>query len=221
MITLYSYFRSTAAYRVRIALQYKGIPFSTLPVNLATQEHTEARYKKENPQGRVPLLIDGDLHIGQSMAILEYLEEQYPTHPLLPKSAGDRAWVRYVTQIVVSDMHPLNNSSVLQYLENALHHSKPEILQWYFHWLTAGFDALEKVIAQKSNGQYCLHNQLTLADVCLIPQIFNAHRFGFVMDHYPTLISIYTHCTGLPFFKNASPEQQPDYVVTQSPFVSR
>lgn len=206
---LYSYPRSSAAYRVRIALNYKNLSYDIIQINLLKAEHRKQSYIDLNPQASVPTLIDGNLTLGQSAAILEYLEERYPETPLLPKAIADRAWVRYVMQIIVSDMHPLNNLGVTNYLKENLHQDKTAVLKWYFHWLTKGFDALETIIKPKS-GRFCLHDNLTFADVCLIPQIYNALRYEFDMTPYPTLLAINEHCLKMACFIKAKPENQPD-----------
>lgn len=208
---LYSYYRSTAAYRVRIALHYKRIEHELIPVDLIHEQHLNSSYSEINPQTRVPSLTDGDITIGQSMAILEYLEEKYPHPSLLPERIDERAWARYVSQIIVSDLHPLNNSGTLNYLRSTMQHSQSELLQWYHYWLRKNFDALEAIIAKKSNGQFCIGDNITIADICLIPQIYNAFRFDFAMEAYPTLLAINDHCLSLPCFAKAHPQQQPDY----------
>ncbi len=210
---LYSYYRSTAAYRVRIALNYKSIDHTIIPVNLIDDEQHHSTYKQHNPQARVPTLDTGEIQFGQSLAILEYLEETYPTPPLLPESPDERAYVRYISQIIACDMHPLNNVGTIKYLKEHLHHTQEEAMQWYFHWLKTGFTALENIIKENSyQGKCCLGDSITIADVCLIPQIYNAFRFKFSMDNYPTLMAINEYCTSLPYVVNASPEKQPDHV---------
>lgn len=209
---LYTYYRSTAAYRVRIALNYKQVPHELIPINLIENQQHDAAYKQLNPQQRVPTLIDGDLSIGQSMAMLEYLEEKYPKPSLLPKDLANRARVRYLSQIIVCDMHPLNNAGSLQFLKQEFHHSQEETMTWYFHWLRNGFDALEAIISKTSEGEYSLGKEISVADICLIPQIYNAFRFGFDMSNYPTLLAVNDHCLTLEFFDKARPENQLDYI---------
>lgn len=204
---LYTYYRSTAAYRVRIALNYKKLSYTAVPVSLIEGDQNSQAYRNLNPQGRVPTLIDGDVTLGQSLAIIEYLEEKYPQPTILPKTIGDRAWVRAISNIVACDIHPLNNLSAINYLKKPFQHNKDETLQWYFHWLKEGFDTLEKLISEKSiNGEYCFGDSITLADICLIPQIYNAFRFGFPMERYPTLLSINEHCLTESYFEKALPE---------------
>ncbi len=212
MIKLYTYYRSTAAYRVRIALNYKHIEHELLPVNLLDDKQFDAAYQTVNPQMRVPTLVDNDeTVIGQSMAILEYLDEKYPKPALLPEKLTGRAQVRFVAQLIASDIHPLNNVGVLKYLKQTLHHDQKAVNEWYFHWLKKGFDALD-VLLSKQKGAFCFGDSLTLADICLIPQIYNAFRFEFSMEAYPRLLEIYQHCLTLPFFDKARPENQPDNV---------
>jgi maleylacetoacetate isomerase len=213
MLRLYTYHRSTAAYRVRIALNYKNIPHELVSINLIASEQRGDEYKKQNPQGRVPTMIDGEVKIGQSAAILEYLEEKYPERPLLPKEIKNCAWVRYLSQIVVSDMHPvMNNSSVVAYLKNKRGFTESQVQQWYHHWLKQGFDALEANLKTHPDcDNFCYGKTPTFADLCLIPQIYNAHKYHFAMEPYPTLQRIYEYCSKLDYFKKAKPENQFDY----------
>jgi maleylpyruvate isomerase len=215
MIKLYGYWRSTAAYRVRLALNIKQVCYSQQSVHLVKdggQQH-QPEYQSINPQGLVPTLVDGNIVIGQSLAILEYIEEKYPQHPLLSSDVAERALVRQLCQIIACDLHPLNNLRVLQYLSNQLKVSDSEKSQWYHHWLAQGFAAFDKLVAKcDSNGPYCLGGELSMADVCLIPQIYNADRFDFSMDAYPRLQEINQNCLKLVRFQDAIPENQPDAV---------
>lgn len=214
MLQLYSYYRSTAAYRVRIALNYKSIPYEIIPINLLLNENLNESYLLHNKQKRVPTLVDGDFEVGQSSAILEYLEEKYPQPALLPNDFKARAWVRYLAQIIISDMHPLNNISVLRFLKDPLKHEQSDITLWYHHWLKQGFDALESILVNHPDCKnFCYGSVPTLADLCLIPQIYNANRFEFSMDAYPTLQRINKHCLLLPYFEQARPENQVDYQI--------
>lgn len=213
MIKLYGYWRSSAAYRVRIALHLKNIPHEHCPVHLLKDggEQHHAAYRELNPQQLVPLLIDGDFKLNQSMAILEYLEEIYPHPALLPEDPQMKARVRAICLTMVADIHPLNNLRVLQYLENALGHDSDERICWYRHWITEGFSALEAQLSPYAQqGPYCFGAIITLADLCLIPQIYNAMRYGVSMEEYPGLNKIYEHCISLEAFLKASPEQQVD-----------
>ena len=210
---LYSYFRSSAAYRVRIALNLKGLPYETLGVHLVKDggQHRQAAYKNANPQGLVPALdVDGSV-IGQSLAILEYLEETHPAPALLPADPLLRAQVRAFALHIACEIHPLNNLRVLQYLTGSAGLSEDAKLAWYQHWIAEGFSALEADIARRQpNGPYCFGEPLTLADVCLIPQVFNAQRFNCDMSPYPHLMRVFETCNALAAFADAHPSRQPD-----------
>lgn len=210
-LVLSTYFRSTAAYRVRIALNLKEIDHTLLPVNLLTGEHKQKVFLAQNPQGLLPTMQVGDAVLTQSMAILEYLEEAYPQNALLPKDALQRAAVRSFAHSVICDIHPLNNLRVLKYLVTDLAVSEQDKLSWYHHWLEQGFSALETQLAKGSQTtNFCFGKSPTLADVCLIPQIYNANRFEFDLSRYPHINRINEHCLKLSAFAKASPEQQPD-----------
>lgn len=209
---LFSYYRSTAAYRVRIALQYKKIPCEIIPIDLLQKKHREKEYLEKNPQARVPLLVDGDFKVGQSMAILEYLEERYPDPALLPTPIEARAWIRNFSQIIACDMHPLNNVGSLNYLRENFSANEEQVQAWYHHWLRQGFTALEILLAKNLNrGKFCWGDLPTFADVCLVPQVYNAYRFKFDMKDYPLIQKINNYCLEQSYFKNAAPECQPDY----------
>ncbi len=216
MITLYGYWRSTAAYRVRIALNFKKIDYSQVSVHLVKdggEQHKE-NYKRLNPQGLVPTLTDGDFTLSQSIAILEYLDEKYPEIPLLPKDLKLKAIVRQLCQVISADLHPLNNLRVLNYLTNDLSVSADEKTAWYHHWLQKGLDAYESVANQGNYlGDYSIGGELTMADACLIPQLYNARRFDFCLDKYPRLSQIEKKCLSIPCVKVALPESQPDAAV--------
>jgi maleylacetoacetate isomerase len=209
-VKLYTYFRSSAAYRVRIALNLKELPYEAVPIHLTKeggQQH-KLEYRAVNPQMRVPALeLSNGQVLTQSLAIIEYLDETHPEPPLLPKDAFERAKVRSIAQIVACDIHPLNNLIALQYLKRVLKHEQPEIDAWYHHWVMEGFNALEAMIAPEP---YACGVQVTLADVCLIPQVFNARRLKVPLDHYPKIVSVETACLKLPAFDKARPENQPD-----------
>lgn len=209
---LYDYWRSSAAYRVRIALNLKGLPYASLPVNLLKGEQHAPAYRALNPQGAVPMLVDGGERITQSLAILEYLEEIYPTPSLLPRSAVERAHARAFAQVVVSDMHPLNNLRVLRYLEHTLHADEPARSAWMAEWLHAGLRTLEALARDYGSGAYCIGDSATLADCCLIPQLYSARRYRLPLDAYPTLTAIDAHCTAQSAFAKAAPDRQPDAV---------
>jgi maleylacetoacetate isomerase len=212
-IRLYGYWRSTAAYRVRLALNLKGIAYETVSVSLApgVAEHRQAAYRERNPQGLVPFLEDGEFGVGQSQAILEYLEETYPATPLLPDSARQRAAVRSFCNSICCDIHPLNNLRVLLYLKEQLGVSDTQRDAWYANWIHEGFRAAEMVAqAHAQEGPFVFGAAATLADCCLIPQIYNARRFNVPIDVYPQLVAIDAHCSSLAEFAAAVPEQQPD-----------
>ncbi len=208
---LYDYYRSTASYRVRIALNLKKLPFECIPVHLVRdggEQHLPA-YRALNPQGLVPTLIDTTQHaITQSMAILEYLEEQYPRPALLPQNTMARASVRSLALLVACDMHPLNNLRVLKQLKKQFNATEDDITHWYHHWLKAGFDAFETRLKQatRKNLNVCDGEQISFADICLIPQIFNAKRFEFSLEPYPLIQAINAHCLTLDAFQEATPE---------------
>lgn len=215
MIKLYGYWRSTAAYRVRLALNIKQVSYSQQSVHLVKDggEQYKPEYQSINPQGLVPTLVDDGFAIGQSLAILEYLEEKYPQRSLLPVTPAERAVARQLCQIIACDLHPLNNLRILKYLSNELKISDADKSKWYHHWLAEGFGAFDKLLAKSDlTGPYCLGGELSMADVCLIPQIYNADRFDFSMDAYPRLQEIKQNCLKLTRFQDAIPENQPDAV---------
>lgn len=211
-ITLYSYYRSSAAYRVRIALNLKGIDYQLHAVNLLSGEEKTAPYTGLNPQGLVPVLEHDGRRFVQSMAILEYLEEIYPNPPLLPADAIERAWVRALANIVACDIHPVNNLRILKYLAQELEVGDGQKLGWYRHWVEQGFDPLETHLQDQSNRRYCFGDTPGLADVLLIPQVYNARRFAVDMQRYPIISAIEQHCLSLPAFNSAVPENQADAV---------
>ncbi len=207
---LYSYFRSSAAYRVRIALNLKGISYDTVPIHLAKDggQNRKPEFRAVNPQMRVPVLAisSGDVLV-QSLAIIEYLDEVYPEPPLLPADAVARAKVRAVSQIIACDIHPLANTSPLRYLKNTLGHDQPAIDAWYHHWVLEGFEAVEAMIRP---GPYLCGAQVTLADLCLVPQVFNARRLKVPLERFPKIVAADAACLKLAAFDKARPENQPD-----------
>jgi maleylacetoacetate isomerase len=209
---LYSYWRSSAAYRVRIALNLKGLAFENIPVHLVRDggQQFAPEYLAVNPQGRVPTLVDRDLTIGQSLAILEYLEEEYPSPPLLPAEPAGRARARQIALAVACDIHPLNNTRVLQYLEKSMGLPQEKRDAWYRHWIRDGLTAVEKLVS--APGPYCLGDQVTFADIALVPQLYNARRFNVPLDDCPRLLAIERNCLKLPAFDDARPENQADAV---------
>lgn len=207
---LYSYFRSSAAYRVRIALNLKNIPYDMEPIHLTKdggRQHS-AEFRTLNPAKRVPALVleSGDI-LTQSMAIIEYLDETHPQPPLLPADPVQRAKVRAIAQIVACDIHPLNNLMVLQHLKRALKQEQPEIDAWYHHWVIDGFNAIEAAI---DPAPYACGAQVTLADICLVPQVFNARRLKVPLDRFPRIVAADAACQKLAAFNKARPENQPD-----------
>ncbi len=215
MLQLYTYFRSSAAYRVRIALALKGLDYTSVPIHLLEgggQQRTPA-YDAINPQHLVPsLVLDDGSALTQSLAILEYLEEAYPHTPaLLPTNPLGRARVRSLAQAVACEMHPINNLRVLQYLTQTLGISEAQKTAWYQHWVALGLQALETALQRSTaTGTFCHGHSPTLADCCLVPQVFNARRFACPLDAYPTITRIVTACEALPAFHQAAPTQQPD-----------
>jgi len=208
---LYTYFRSSAAYRVRIALNLKGLSYEPVPVDLRPSAHRQPDYLGRNPQGLVPALEDGGAIIGQSLAIIEYLEESHPHPPLLPRPALDRARVRSMALAIACDMHPLNNLRVLNYLRSPLGHDEAAVDAWYRHWIGEGFRGLEEQARGASgDGRHMFGTQVTLADVCLVPQMFNARRFKCNLEPFPTLRAICAHLETLSEFARAAPDAQPD-----------
>lgn len=213
MMKLYSYWRSSAAYRVRIALNLKELEHQIIPVNMLKDggEQLGKEYRKLNPQGLVPTLVDGEITLTQSLAILEYLEEKYPRINLLPVDIENRARVRQFAQLTACDIHPLNNLRVLKYLKQGLNVADDAKDEWYRHWIMLGFEAFENSLTQaKLTGPYCLGAKVTLADLCLVPQMYNAHRFDVPLEAYPTLCAIEQACLELDAFKQAAPEKQID-----------
>ena len=212
-LQLYSYWRSSAAYRVRIALHYKSLPFETVSKHLLRDggEQRKADYLAVNPQGLVPALADDGQVIPQSLAICEYLEETHPEPPLLPGSALDRAAIRSMALAVACDIHPLNNLSVTAYVRAQFGADDAGINRWVAHWIQRGFGALEQRVRQLSkDGRHCYGSSVTLADVCLVPQMYNARRFKVDVTSYPKLVAICAHLESLPAFSAARPDAQPD-----------
>ncbi|MCH9690090.1 MAG: maleylacetoacetate isomerase [Gammaproteobacteria bacterium] len=206
---LYDYYRSTASYRVRITLNLKQLAFECIPVHLVNhggEQHLPA-YRELNPQGLVPTLIDNNT-ITQSLAIMEYLEESYPAPALLPQMHDERATVRSLSFLIACDMHPLNNLRVLKQLKSQFNATEEDVTAWYHHWLKTGFDAFEAKLKQlpRDNPHFCDGHQVSFADICLIPQVFNAERFKFSLKPYPLIESINAHCLTLDAFKKAAPQ---------------
>ncbi len=212
-LRLYSYWRSSAAYRVRIGLNLKGLSYETVPVHLLRDggDQLQPGYLETNPQKLVPVLEHGHRLYRQSLAILEYLDEVWPSPPLLPSIARDRARIRGLAQLVACDLHPLNNLRVLRYLEHEWHVPQPERDTWVRHWIGEGFTAFEALLQDHpATGSFCDGHSPSIADCCLIPQVYNARRFGVDLAPYPTILRIEAACLALPAFDAARPERQPD-----------
>ena len=208
---LYTYFRSSAAYRMRIALNLKGLDYEQVAVDLPGGVHREAAFDAVNPQRLVPALIDGERTLIQSVAQMEYLEETRPEPPLLPADPVERARVRALVQIIACDIHPLNNLRVLKYLQEMLGHDDAARDRWYAHWIAEGFVALERLLAESEHtGRFCHGETPGMADVCLVPQVFNARRFNCPTEPYPTVMRIHEACDALEAFAAAHPARQPD-----------
>ncbi|MEQ1512309.1 MAG: maleylacetoacetate isomerase [Lysobacteraceae bacterium] len=217
-LRLYGYWRSSAAYRVRIGLSLKGLAYESVPVHLIRDggEQHLPEFAQTNPQKLVPVLQHGERMIRQSLAILEYIDEVWSDSPsLLPATARGRARVRALSLMVACDIHPLNNLRVLQYLEREWNAPQPERDEWVRHWIREGFDAFESLLADDpATGTFCEGDQPTIADCCLIPQVYNAHRFGVDLAGYPTIRRIEAECLALPAFDDARPERQADAPAT-------
>lgn len=208
---LYSYFRSSASYRVRIALNLKNLPYQIIPVHLVKSEQLTEDYSTKNPSKLVPSLeLDNGKIITQSMAILDYLENEYPATPLLPNNHYDRAIVLSMCNIIACDTHPINNLRVLKYLTGELKVSDEQKQDWYAHWILVNFTALEELLKVHS-GQYSFGDEITWADICLIPQVYNANRFKVDLTNFPNILKVVENCQKLEAFIIASPEKQVDF----------
>jgi maleylacetoacetate isomerase len=208
---LYGYFRSSAAFRVRIALNLKKLDHANAFIHLRRNDQSKPEFLGVNPQGLVPALEIGDQTLIQSLAIIEYLDETYPEPPLLPREAAGRARVRALAAIVACDIHPLNNLRVLRYLHGPLGHDEKAIELWYNHWIASGFNALERLLADDPHTGVFTHGDTPgLADIALVPQVYNAHRYPLDLTPYPTIMRIYQNCKALDAFTAADPDRQPD-----------
>ncbi len=208
---LYSFFRSSAAYRVRIALALKGLTYEYVPVQIARGLQFEAPYRDISPQALVPILDDDGELLQQSLAIVEYLDETHPEPPLLPASPIERSRVRSLALLIACEIHPLNNLRVLKYLTGTLGLSEEQKLAWYRHWVTTGFTALERRLATESGtGRFCHGDAPGYADIALVPQVANARRFEVDLSAFPTIVRIDAACNALPAFQQAAPARQPD-----------
>jgi len=210
-VKLYTYFRSSAAFRVRIALNLKGLSYEPRFVHLARGEHRQPEYAALNPQALVPALADEGGLLTQSLAIIEYLEEKHPSPPLLPKDLLGRARVRSLSLLIACEIHPLNNLRALQYLVNELGHSEEDKNRWYQHWIRDGMAKFEAdLVRGRAAGRFCHGDIPTMADCCLVPQIFNARRFKCDLAHAPTALRVFEECMKLEAFQRAQPASQPD-----------
>ena len=209
---LYNFFRSGTSHRTRIAMNLKGLDYEYVAVALGKEEHLQAAFQAVNPQGLVPaLVLDDNTTLIQSPAILEWLEEEFPQNPLLPTNALARAHVRALAAIVGCDIHPINNRRILQYLRNELQQPEEEVLKWCARWISAGFTAMEEMLAADSQrGDFCYGNTPSMADVYLIPQVESARRFNVDLSPYPNIVAIDAHCAQIKAFADAAPLQQPD-----------
>lgn len=207
---LFSYFRSSAAYRVRIALNLKELPYEIVPIHLTKdggRQHTQ-EFRAINPLARVPALeLSGGEVLTQSLAIIEYLDEIHPEPPLFPPAALGRARARAIAQMIACDIHPLNNLIALQYLRRQLKHEQPDIDAWYHHWITQGFTAMEEML---DPAPYACGQHVTVADICLVPQVANARRLKVPLEKFPKIVAVDAACLKLPAFDKARPENQPD-----------
>ncbi|WP_017523983.1 maleylacetoacetate isomerase [Pusillimonas noertemannii] len=208
---LYSFFNSSTSYRVRIALALKKLDFNFNPVNIRVAEHKAPGYVEKNPGASVPLLVDDGFELGQSMAIIDYLDAKYPEPRLIPQDLQTRARVLEISNLISCDMHPLNNLRVLKYLVKELGVSDEAKTAWYNHWIAEGFQSLEKMLQRTGSGDYCVGGQVSLADCCLVPQVANASRMGCDLGAYPRVMAVYEHCNTLPAFQQAAPANQPDF----------
>jgi maleylacetoacetate isomerase len=209
-VKLYTYFRSSAAFRVRIALNLKGIAYEPVFVHLAKGEHRKSEYARVNAQGLVPtLVLDDGTRLNQSLAIIEYLDETHPPTPLLPKDSLSKARVRSLSDLIACEIHPLNNLRVLQHLKRSLGQSEEQVNAWYRHWIADGLAKLEAELSPQ-RGRFCHGETPTMADCCLVPQIFNAKRYNCDLAPYPTTTRVFDACMKLEAFDRAQPSRQPD-----------
>ena len=209
---LYSFFNSSTSYRVRIALALKGLAFDTVPVNIRVGEHRAQPYVDEvNASAAVPAIVDGDFALGQSLAIIDYLDAKYPQTRLVPQDIEARARVLELAMLISCDIHPVNNLRILKYLQGTLGLSAEQKDAWYRHWVAEGMAGVERLLDKHGHGVWCFGDTPTLADVCLIPQIANAQRMGCDLTPYPRAMAVYAHAAQHPAFLAAAPSRQPDY----------
>jgi maleylacetoacetate isomerase len=207
---LYSFFRSSAAYRVRIALNVKGVAYETITVDLPGAAHRTPEFRAVNPQATIPTLDDDGTILWQSLAIIEYLDARFPAPRLIPAEPVARAHVQALAQLIACEIHPLNNLRVLKYLRGELKLDDAAVSKWYSHWIAEAFGPLEQLVTRFGDGRHCYGDQLSIADVCLVPQMYNARRFSCDLAPYPTLVRIADALNATPAFAAAAPERQPD-----------
>jgi maleylacetoacetate isomerase len=208
---LYSFFNSSTSYRVRIALALKGVAYDTSPINIRVGEHRAPDYVLKNPSACVPLLQDGDFGLGQSLAIIDYLDASYPEPRLIPQDPLVRARVLELSSVIACDIHPVDNLRILKYLRGVLNVTEEQKNAWYRHWVAEGMTTVERLLERHGEGPYCFGAAPTLADCCLVPQIANAERMGCDLSAYPLALAVYAHCAAQPAFRQAEPARQPDY----------
>lgn len=209
---LYSFFNSSTSYRVRIALGLKGLPYDYQGINLREGQQYSPTHRELSPIGGVPVLEADGIVLTQSLAIIDYVETQHPEPCLIPVDALQRARVLEIANLIGCDIHPLNNVRVLNYLQNILAVTTEQKSAWYKHWVAEGLSAVEALLQRNDSGNYCVGDQPSLADCCLIPQVGNAERMGCDLSGYPQIMAIYRHCLELPAFEAAAPARQPDFI---------
>ena len=207
---LHTYFRSSAAFRVRIALNLKQLPYEPVFVHLAKGEHRKPEYAGRYPQGLLPTLVADGLELAQSLAIIEYLDETHPNPPLLPREPASRARVRSLALLVACEIHPLNNLRTLPYLKRQLGQNEEQVNAWYRHWIADGLAKFEADLTRAKEGRFCQGDTPTMADCCLVPQIFNARRYDCELSAYPRTMRVFEECMKLEAFDRAQPAKQPD-----------
>jgi len=210
---LYTFFRSSASFRVRIALNYKGLPYEPVIVSLPKGEHAGPAFRAVNPQGLVPALEDSGHVLSQSLAIMEYLDEAHPGPKLLPADPIARAYVRAFSQLVACEIHPMNNLRTLKYIKKTYNLDEEGVNSWYRHWIAEGFALMETFLLEEGeHGRHVYRDQITMADCCLVPQVFNAQRYQCDLNPYPTVMRIFDECMKIEAFIAAQPSKQPDAV---------
>jgi maleylacetoacetate isomerase len=209
---LYSFFNSSTSFRVRIALALKGLPYDYVGVNLRGGEQGKNAYRELSPAGIVPVLVDGDVTLTQSLAIIDYLDHRHPAPRLLPEDPVQRAHVLEIAQTIACEIHPIDNIRVLKYLTGKLGVSEEDKSTWYKHWVDEGLSAVEQLLARSPESAFCVGDAPTLADCCLVPQVANAMRIRCDLSRFPRVLAVHEHCMKQPAFVEAAPQNQPDYV---------